>query len=146
MPPLQDPQTLPTRSSEDGNVLAGPVFLQLDAGPDRTTDCSVEFRQSMWDRGLILFPGLPNGTAANQVMDDLFGTYKTGCEERAQDIAVSERIDEHELDPSVKVQLDFCELGRIIDGRPTDTSNQRPQAAISGHLGWIPRRDHVGAR
>ena len=50
-----------------GDVLKGPVFLQLDAGPDRLTDCSLSFRQRMWERGLILFPGLPNGTSGNQV-------------------------------------------------------------------------------
>jgi len=110
---------------DDGNVVEGPVFMQLDAGPDRTTDCSLDFRRRMWTKGLILFPGLPNGTAANQLMDDLFGTYKTGNNERAQDI-VSERIAANEIDPSVAVKLDFCDLGRIINGRATDPDHERP--------------------
>ena len=89
---------------EVGNVLEGPVFLQLDAGPDRLTDCSLAFRQRMWDKGLILFPGLPNGTAGNQVCDDLFGVYKTDCDRVAEDI-VSERITAADLDSSVKLIL-----------------------------------------
>ena len=64
--------------AEDGTVRSGPLFLQLDAGPDRLSECSVPFRQEMWDMGLTLFPGIPNGTDANQVMDELYGVYKTG--------------------------------------------------------------------
>ena len=59
------------RFDEAGNVLEGPVFLQLDAGPDRLTDSSLPFRQRMWEKGLILFPGLPNGTAGNQARPPL---------------------------------------------------------------------------
>ena len=110
---------------EAGNVLEGPVFLQLDAGPDRLTDCSLAFRQRMWDKGLILFPGLPNGTAGNQVCDDLFGVYKTDCDRVAEDI-VSERITAADLDSSVQVKLDFCDLGRIINGKHGDPDKERP--------------------
>jgi hypothetical protein len=61
--------------AEDGSVLKGPVFAQFDAGPDRYSEISLASRISAFERGLILFPGLPNGTAANQVCDDLFGVY-----------------------------------------------------------------------
>ena len=59
-------------------VKSGPCFFQFDAGPDRYTECSLASRVEAWQRGLILFPGLPNGTSKNQIMDDLFGTYKSG--------------------------------------------------------------------
>ena len=110
---------------EAGNVLEGPVFIQLDAGPDRLTDCSLAWRQRMWTAGLILWPGLPNGTAGNQVCDDLFGVYKTGCDKIAEDI-VSERIAAADLDSSVTVKLDFCDLGRIINGSHGDPDEERP--------------------
>jgi hypothetical protein len=110
---------------EAGSVLEGPVFMQLDAGPDRLTDCSLEWRQDMWDQGLILFPGLPNGTSGNQLCDDLFGVYKTGCDTVAEDI-VSERVAAADLDPTVQVKLDFCDLGRIINGKPDNPEEKRP--------------------
>eukprot|EP00966_Prymnesium_polylepis_P092617 2144161-Prymnesium_polylepis.1 len=60
-------------------VIKGPVFHQLDGGPDRLGSASLTFRIAARAKGLILFPGLPNGTAANQVMDDLFGPFKVAC-------------------------------------------------------------------
>ena len=112
---------------KDGELLEGPVFMQLDAGPDRYTECSLAWRAEMWERGLVFFPGLPNGTAANQVLDDLFGPYKTGCDQVMDDL-VSERIIASHTDPSLKIMLDFCDLGRVIDGRPEDPVELRPFA------------------
>lgn len=120
--------------AEDGSVVAGPIFFQLDAGPDRLTEVSLDFRREMWDMGLILFPGLPNGTAANQVCDDLFGTYKTGCDQNADDI-VAERIKARDAaatstsastSEEVNVKLDFCDIGRIMNGKPGDPIERRP--------------------
>ena len=109
----------------NGEVEAGPLFFQLDAGPDRYTDCSIQWRAKMWAQGLILFPGLPNGTAGNQVLDDLFGTYKTGCAQAMDDL-VAERVEASHLDPSAKISIDFCDLGRVINGRPEDPVEARP--------------------
>ena len=108
----------------EGDVLTGPFFLQLDAGPDRLTDCSLAFRTEMWELGLILFPGLPNGTAGNQVCDDLFGPYKCACTMLAEDI-VGERLTANAIDSDVSVKLDFCDLGRIINGRVDDPIEKR---------------------
>ena len=47
--------------AEDGTVLKGPVFAQFDAGPDRYSEISLTARIEAFQRGLILFPGLPNG-------------------------------------------------------------------------------------
>ena len=88
--------------SPDGVVMQGPVFLQVDAGPDRYSTVSLASRIQAYERGLVLFPGLPNGTAANQVADDLFGLYKQGCNMQMDDI-IAERIKENLIDPSVKV-------------------------------------------
>ena len=111
--------------NDDGEVTSGPVFMQLDAGPDRYTDCSLKWRAQMWEAGLCLFPGLPNGTAGNQVCDDLFGTYKGGCNDRIDEI-LGERLLANKLDPSVKMKLDFCDLGRVINGTHDDPVEKRP--------------------
>jgi hypothetical protein len=88
--------------AEDGTVLKGPVFAQFDAGPDRYSEISLTARIEAFQRDLILFPGLPNGTAANQVCDDLFGVYKTATA-AVLDTIVTERINAHAVDPSVVV-------------------------------------------
>ena len=111
---------------DTGCVKSGPLFMQLDAGPDRYTETSLSFRSEMWDKGLVLFPGLPNGTSANQVMDDLFGPYKGKSQQVIEDIC-SERILAKANDPSApQLKLDFCDLGRSIDGRPLDPIDKRP--------------------
>ena len=109
---------------DEGNVVRGPVFFQLDAGPDRLTEASLPFRTAAWERGLILFPGLPNGTSANQVCDDLFGPYKTGCDQQADDI-VAERLAAASTS-TTSAKLDFCDLGRIMNGRDGDPISARP--------------------
>ena len=111
----------------EGKVLAGPTFMQLDAGPDRYTECSLGWRAAMWNMGLVLFPGLPNGTSANQLCDDLFGVYKSECNDRIDDI-LSERLMQNKHDPSIKVKLDFCDLGRVINGLHGDPISKRPFA------------------
>ena len=87
--------------AEDGTVIKGPVFAQFDAGPDRYSEISLDFRIKAYDRGLILFPGLCNGTAANQLCDDLFGPYKTACD-TVMDEIVAERMLAKHNDPTVK--------------------------------------------
>ena len=109
----------------DGKVKSGPLFVQLDAGPDRYTECSLAWRAEMWSRGCCLFPGIPNGTAGNQLMDDLFGPYKTTAHAVIDNI-VSERLAARAQDPTAKVGLDFCDLGRVMNGRPEDPVELRP--------------------
>ena len=62
---------------------------------------------------------------ATQACDQLFGDYKTKSDQVAEDI-VSERIEAEQLDPSVTVKLDFCDLGRIINGKHGDPDEKRP--------------------
>ena len=110
---------------DEGRVVKAPLHFQLDAGPGRYAESTLAWRASMWERGAVLFPGLINGTAGNQVLDDLFGLYKQSCSDVIDNI-VSERITAKQIDPSVKVNLDFSDLGRIINGRPEDPINLRP--------------------
>ena len=85
-------------------VVEGPVFGMLDAGPDRYSEVSLESRIASYQRGLILFPVLCNGTAGNQVLDDLFGAYKTSSRSVIDNI-ISEKILAKQLDDSVQVSL-----------------------------------------
>ena len=93
----------------DGGVVKGPVFAQFDAGPDRYSDISLRSRIDAFERGPILFPGLPNGTAANQVCDDLFGVYKTSSSAVLDEI-VTERIKANAADPEIKVTACRCRM------------------------------------
>lgn len=68
----------------------------------------------MWERGAALFHDLLNGTAGNQVLDDPFCLYK-GTSADVIDKIVCRRIAAYLLDPTVKVNLDFCDLGEIIN-------------------------------
>ena len=120
------PNVAPTWTiTDEGTVVSGPLFVHLDAGPDRYTDCSLQWRSRMWEMGVVMFPGLPNGTAANQVMDDLFGLYKTTAS-TVIDNVISERLAARASDPTCKVGIDFCDLGRVINGRPEDPVELRP--------------------
>ena len=73
-------------------VISGPVFHQLDGGPDRLGQASLQFRIASSALGLILFPGLQNGTAGNQVMDDLFGPFEVTMEEVMDDIVTERQV------------------------------------------------------
>ena len=79
-------------------VISGPVFHQLDGGPDRLGQASLRFRIESKAKGLILFPGLPNGTAANQVMDDLFGPFQVAMDEVMDDIVTERQLAAVEAD------------------------------------------------
>jgi hypothetical protein len=87
----------------NGEVVKGPVFAQFDAGPDRYSEISLKLRIDAFERGLILFPELPNGTAANQVCDDLFGVYKTASA-AVLDEVVTERIKANAADSTIKAR------------------------------------------
>ena len=73
-------------------VVKGPVFHQLDGGPDRLGQASLKFRIAAKAKGLCLFPGLQNGTAANQVMDDLFGPFQLAMDEVMDDIVTERQV------------------------------------------------------
>eukprot|EP00966_Prymnesium_polylepis_P328043 7383853-Prymnesium_polylepis.1 len=108
-------------------VRAGPVFHQLDSGPDRLGQTSIKFRIQSDDDGLILFPGIPNGTAANQVMDDLFGPFKVTCTEVLEEI-ITERLAASAEDEGGKVTiaLSNADLPRVINGKEGDPVQKRP--------------------
>ena len=50
-------------------ILKGTVFLKVDSGPERLSKFkyNIDFRQKMWERGIIIVLGLPNTTGTNAV-------------------------------------------------------------------------------
>ena len=126
-----------TDDGPDYRVVLGPVFMQVDSGPDRVNDANLDFRIDAARRGLIIFPGLPNGTAANQLMDGVFGTFKMESDLEADRI-VAERIAAAEDDFSVQVKLSNDDLPRIMQHAFSHAFG--PQAIISkvAQLGLCP--------
>ena len=134
--------------TDDGpelRVVTGPVFMQVDSGPDRINDSNREFRIEASRRGLIIFPGLPNGTAANQLMDGVFGSFKMESDLEADRI-VAERIKAAEEDHSVQVKLSNDDLPRIMQHAFSHAFG--PQAIISkvAQLGLCPVSCDVACR
>ena len=93
--------------------------MQVDSGPDRVNESNLAFRIDASRRGLIIFPGLPNGTAANQLMDGVFGPFKEKCDLVCDNI-VMERILAQENDSTLSVNLSNDDLPRMINGRSVE--------------------------
>jgi len=116
----------------DPPIRAGPVIVKSDMGPDRITvdeDQLLEC-QRLHASGILPYPGLPNGTAANQEMDNLFGELKEKSADVADDI-VAEREQlaaaaREARKKSPPINLTNADLGRIVDGRPGDRGAKRP--------------------
>ena len=126
--------------TDDGpelRVVKGPVFMQVDSGPDRVNESNREFRIEASQRGLIIFPGLPNGTAGNQLMDGVFGTFKMESDSESEKI-VLERMKAAEEDFSVQVKLSNDDLPRIMKHAFSHAFG--PQAIVSKvkELGLCP--------
>jgi hypothetical protein len=134
---------------EDGltPILAGPVIIKTDLGPDRVEkdEAGLLERQGRHKKGQLAYPGFPNGSGSNQEMDRLFAYVKQKNKEIANDI-VSERESEaadarRELlkqtdgSPSRStrsskrlppINLTNADLPRIINGRSNDPPEKRP--------------------
>ena len=78
-------------------ILSGPLIIKTDAGPGRlsTEGTSWEFRKRMWDAGVIILLGLPNGTAVNQELDQGYQTYQPAVKastQRVVSIKLADRV------------------------------------------------------
>ena len=108
-------------------VVRGPVFMQVDSGPDRINENNYATRVRWAKKGFILFPGLPNGTEGNQLMDGVYGQFKQGCDWVADDI-VNERIDAVEAGDKEKVAPTNVSAHRQR-AQPRRAGQQHPNAA-----------------
>ena len=70
-------------------ILSGPLIIKTDAGPGRLAKEAVswEFHEWMNERGVVILLGLPNGTSANQEMDQGYRDLKHECEKSTQRVA-----------------------------------------------------------
>eukprot|EP00966_Prymnesium_polylepis_P272054 6285679-Prymnesium_polylepis.1 len=100
-------------------------------------------RMRLAEKGIFLFPSGPqNCTAATQEPDQLFGAYKTKCDD-VTDTIVAERINARaaaeakprnapdaprRIDKSQlpKVELTNADLPRVVNGRHGDPTERRP--------------------
>ena len=59
-------------------ILFGSLIIKTDAGPGRlcTEAKSWTFREHLWQARVYIMLGLPNGTAVNQEMDQVFSSYQ----------------------------------------------------------------------
>eukprot|EP00966_Prymnesium_polylepis_P053458 1236168-Prymnesium_polylepis.1 len=74
-------------------ILEGPVICKTDFGPDRlvATKEGCAQRSAFYEKGFLPWGGVPNGTAATQEMDDLFGDLKEGGRAQAKLIVTEKR-------------------------------------------------------
>ena len=66
------------RCPRTNKILYGPLIIKTDAGPGRlcTEAESWEFCERLWQAGVYIMLGLPNGTAVNQEIDQGFTSYQ----------------------------------------------------------------------
>jgi hypothetical protein len=117
-----------------GKLNQGPVILKLDAGPGRIVACaeSISKRGELFERGLVIMLGLPNGTSVQQEMDALYGAFKSATYRRGEQVVQLKLRDRGiarrngEPKQSAIVNLDFCDLATVVNGKPGDDLCNRP--------------------
>ena len=72
----------------NGKFIAGPVVFKTDSGQGRlvATFSSLEFRERMQERGVLLVLGLPNSTSCTQEQDQLYQEFKGKTRAMANEI------------------------------------------------------------
>ena len=85
------------RCPKTNKILSGPLIVKTDAGPGRL--CmeakSWKFRARMWDAGIIILLGLPNGTSVNQEQDQGYQVYQPAVKastQRVVSIKLADRV------------------------------------------------------
>eukprot|EP00966_Prymnesium_polylepis_P223846 5179047-Prymnesium_polylepis.1 len=123
----------------------------MDQGPDRVDldDDANEKRRAQHERGLIAYPGLPNGSSANQECDQIFGQLRQRNISQAEKI-VAER--EHKAATARKknrkeppVNLTVGDLPRIVNGRAADPPEEHAFSHAFSRDGINGALDKVGA-
>ena len=124
----------------DMPIKAGPVIIKTDNGPDRMDTDEEELlkRKKLHHAGYLFYPGLPNGSAANQEQDQIYDDLRAGTTEQAERIvAEKEKIASRarKAFPPVKVppvNLTNEDLPRMLMGKRdaagkcTDPEEKRP--------------------
>ena len=123
-------------------ILAGPVVIKTDYGPSRlvASEAGLRKRKKYYDTGYLPFGGVPNGTAATQELDDLYGGLKAGGRGQANAIIAERTAAAGEARKAghkpLPVNLTNADLPRIVNGCDTDAPEQRP-------FSWTFARERV---
>jgi hypothetical protein len=115
-------------------IISGPVIEKTDSGIgrwDMSEEGLVERKKRHRD-GVLVYPGVPNGSAANQEDDQLFGLFKMlstdqACEivaEREEAAAAARR--DRRPAKTVVVNLNNSDVPRVINGTESTPDKQRP--------------------
>ena len=136
----------------DPPIISGPVLIKTDMGPDRVDadEASLIEKMEKHAAGYLAYPGLPNGSSANQEMDQLFGYYKQLCKEEV-DAIVAERETAATAARKVKkkadpVNLTNADLPRVVNGKITKKNKSESAFARAFSKTRVARAwDEVGA-
>ena len=117
----------------EGKLLRGPVILKLDAGPGRmvASQESIKKREEFKEKGLLILLGLPNATAVQQEMDNIYGPFKSATYARGERV-VEEKLKEraevrrNNIASGGVVTLSFNDLATVVNGKDGDDIKDRP--------------------
>ena len=142
--------------SSFGDIVSGPVGLKIDMGPGRFSKNAENYamRMSAALRGLFIFPGLQNTTAAMQEMGELYALcqhlFQTNNErllvEKINALArETKAAQQGGPAPATVVSLGNADLAFIINGRVGDPSEQRPFAHCFTQWRVLAAWEKIGA-
>lgn len=103
--------------------LQGPLIIKTDAGPGRLCKeaKSSEFRAWMWNAGVIILLGLPNGATVNQDQDQGYQEYQPAVK------ASTQRVVTIKLGASVLMRKKAC---LKAEGKLTTEDNMSPPCRL----------------
>jgi len=114
-------------------VVAGPVIIKTDYGPSRlvASEAGLKKRAQYHANGYLPYGGVPNGTAATQELDDLYGGLKAGGRDQADAIIAERTVEAAAIRKAATakpqpVKLTNADLARIVNGLETDPPEKRP--------------------
>ena len=110
------------------------MVTKTDAGPGRLAKslASLQFRERAYQRGQLIFLGLPNGSSATQEMDQGFFQYQDACKKstiRAGGIKIQKRVQARKNAQSRTAGVPSAEdLEEFLDGEegsPDDVDEEK---------------------
>ena len=112
-------------------MLEGPLVTKTDAGPGRLAKSvqSLQFRERAYQRGQLIFLGLPNSSAATQEMDQGFSKYQNECKVstvRVAGIKIKNRLQARK---KTKGRIDGVPLDGE-EGSPDDVNEEESAQAV----------------
>jgi hypothetical protein len=132
-------------------ILAGPVVIKTDYGPSRlvASEAGLRKRKKYYDTGYLPYGGVPNGTAATQELDDLYGGLKAGGRGQANAIIAERTAAAGEARKAghkpLPVNLTNADLPRIVNGCGASTRrSERALQQVELHASNLARAAAAG--